>query len=98
MYIFSLWALEHFWFNYFDVTERFGANIKTIVRYLFILIFLSVGLNILGVTYQNVLILASALGVGIGFGLQNIVNNFVSGIVLLLSVQLELETSLKLKG
>ena len=98
LYIFSLWAMEHFWFNYFEVTERFGTNIKTIVRYVFILIYLSVGLNILGVTYQNVLILASALGVGIGFGLQNIVNNFVSGIVLLFERPIRVGDVIEIEG
>jgi len=68
-----------------QITADRGARdaLVTIVGYAGFTISLLVGLSIGGINITGLAVVAGALSVGIGFGLQSIANNFVSGIILL---------------
>jgi small-conductance mechanosensitive channel len=69
--------------------RRYGTEkgvshaIGTIFRYIFVFIGLIVVIQSTGIDLSALTVLAGALGVGIGFGLQNVTNNFISGIIIL---------------
>ena len=57
--------------------------ISTVTYYVLLLLVALAGLSAAGIELNKFTVLTGALGVGLGFGLQNIVNNFVSGLILL---------------
>jgi len=56
--------------------------LSTTLHYLLLLLVFLFAVNAGGVALNKFTVLTGALGVGVGFGLQNIVNNFVSGLIL----------------
>jgi small-conductance mechanosensitive channel len=57
--------------------------VSTVVHYTVLLIGFFIALDALGIDLSKFAVLAGAFGVGLGFGLQNIMNNFISGLILL---------------
>jgi small-conductance mechanosensitive channel len=55
----------------------------TIVRYVLLFVGLLVILQTVGIDLTALSILTGAVGIGIGFGLQNIASNFISGLIIL---------------
>ncbi|CAD7782733.1 MAG: Mechanosensitive channel MscK [Candidatus Methanoperedenaceae archaeon GB37] len=65
-----------------ELYSRF-ISLITLGYYLGIFIVFIIALSVIGVDISQITIILGALGVGIGFGLQTIANNFISGIILL---------------
>ncbi|WP_298966481.1 DUF3772 domain-containing protein [uncultured Methylobacterium sp.] len=75
--------LENTYLPATDLDLGLRNSIATIAGYVGFLVALAVAFSYLGLSLEKVTIVAGALSVGIGFGLQSIVNNFVSGLLLL---------------
>ncbi|MBN9415521.1 MAG: mechanosensitive ion channel [Candidatus Eremiobacteraeota bacterium] len=71
-------------------------TITTTVHYAILVIGILTALAVAGVDTTKFTVVAGALSVGIGFGLQNIVNNFVSGIILLMERPVNVGDTVKL--
>jgi len=66
-----------------NLDQSAAYTLGRVLHYVILVVGLFAGLAVIGVDLTKIAIVAGALGVGVGFGLQNIVNNFVSGLILL---------------
>ncbi len=78
------------------LSEGAAFSISTLIYYLGGLLVLLLALSASGFDLGQMMIVFGALGVGIGFGLQNIANNFVSGMILLIDRTLTVGDSITL--
>lgn len=79
---FTRWLVDSFLeHRHLDVGVR--QAIGTLVKYAIITMGFVVILQAVGIDLSAFTVLAGALGVGLGFGLQNVASNFVSGLIIL---------------
>jgi small-conductance mechanosensitive channel len=65
-------------------------TVSRIVHYLLLAIGIVIALELIGLSVGKFTVFAGALGIGLGFGLQAIFNNFVSGLILLFDKSLKI--------
>jgi len=75
--------MDKSWLNRSRMDRGAKESLISLTGYFGVAVAFLISLSIAGVQLSNLALIAGALSVGIGFGLQNIVNNFVSGVILL---------------
>jgi len=71
-----------------------SAAISMLTNYAIIGLGLMIAFSVAGIELDKFAIMLGALGVGIGFGLQNIVNNFISGLILIFERPIQLRDTI----
>ncbi|MCI0473582.1 MAG: mechanosensitive ion channel, partial [Ignavibacteria bacterium] len=70
-------------FPRYEVSEGNSKSLSSIISYFIIILGFLVALNTAGINISMLFAGGAALMIGIGFGLQNVANNFISGIIIL---------------
>lgn len=73
-------------------------SITTISVYLLWAFGILIGLHAIGIGTTSIAVALGALGIGLGFGLQNIFNNFISGIILLFERPIQVGEVIEING
>jgi small-conductance mechanosensitive channel len=106
---FSLWAavlisrlvravLEKDVLARLELTRGLAASVSRLVNYVILGLGLLFAFAAAGIDLSSLTIVVGALGVGIGFGLQNVVNNFVSGLILIFERPIHVGDAIELEN
>jgi small-conductance mechanosensitive channel len=82
----------------FDLRRGTAVAISGTTRYLVLFAGFVLAAGVAGIDLTKFGFLAGALGVGIGFGLQNIVSNFISGLILLFERPIQVGDAVEVSG
>ena len=85
-------------YNYKRTGEFIPTPIEAIVYNFGVLFASIIALSILGITWKVLLPIIGALGIGAGFGLQSIVNNYISGFIIIFNRKIKTGDIIELPG
>ncbi|HEX6564468.1 MAG TPA: mechanosensitive ion channel domain-containing protein [Chthoniobacterales bacterium] len=95
---FTRFLLEADVFQHLRLERGIPYAISTVLHYSILLVGFFVALGALGIDLTKITILAGAFSVGVGFGLQNVINNFVSGLILLFERPIKIGDVIEIGG
>ena len=66
-----------------NINKSFVKTVIRFTKYIILIIGFFIAFQVLGINLSSLAFLAGVIGLGIGFGMQNIISNFISGIIIL---------------
>lgn len=81
-----------------EIDPGVKGSIQTFTRYLVVIVGALITLDTVGISLSSLAALGAVLMVGIGFGLQNITQNFISGLIILLERPIKVGDLVEVKG
>jgi len=70
-------------FTHLEIDEGIRHSLDSFINFIGLVLSLLLAIVVMGADLTSLTVIAGALSVGIGFGLQNVISNFVSGIIIL---------------
>ncbi len=81
-----------------NISQNSVYILGRVMHYVVLVLGIVIGLSSIGLDFTKFALFASALGVGIGFGLQTLVSNFVSGLIILFERSLKIGDFVELES
>ena len=85
-------------FVHYNIKEGVQESISRIIHYVFIILGVIIAFDHLGIDMTTLAALGAVLMVGIGFGLQNITSNFISGLIIMFERPIQVGDFVEVKG
>ena len=81
-----------------DLNEHAATAVEKILYYFLVVSFVVFGLQFTGIGLTSFAFLGGAVAIGVGFGAQNLINNFISGLILLIERPIKLNDIVEVDG
>ncbi|MDR1677832.1 MAG: mechanosensitive ion channel [Deltaproteobacteria bacterium] len=91
-------SMAHLSDKFDNLKSGFIQSLRTLMNYALWVLFAIVALSLLGVNFTSIILAATGFSVGISMGLQSIVNNLFSGLILILGGNVQIGNLIEVEG